>query len=214
MPLNATLRPMTLDLAIPDLAAAHGSFASTLLAESEQAVRQFAALTLPDLVKAVGPPSKETGEKAIIADLFKVVYPVKPADESRVTIDPSPVRSIVGRYRQGGKVRRTLRPRHYVRQADFNAYRDRKFKNVGLAASGYAVAARELGVELPAWIADQREGEGDFSIEVRPDGVTIVISNLVPWADVMTKSGYAIQVKAGKFYDLAVEAWDRAKRDF
>lgn len=208
----------TLDLAIPDLAAAHGSFASTLLAESEQAVRQFAALTLPDLVKAVGPENEGQGKAAIIADIFKVVVPVKPKDEGKVIINPNPVRWLMGRHRYHGKVRRALKSRHYVRLADFQSYRDAKFKNVGLAASGYAAAARELGVDLPAWMQDQPEGEGEFEIERRPDGITIRFENQVPWIsflpDTATKTGYAIQSKAGKFYDLSVEAWDRAKRDF
>lgn len=209
---------MTLDLAIPDLAAAHGSFAGALLAESEQAVRQFAASTLPDLVKAVGPETEGQGKAAIIADLFKVVIPVKPKDEKNVILNPNSVRWLMSRRRYHGKVRRALKSRHYVRLADFNAYRDAKFKNVGLSASGYAVAARELGVELPSWITDQPEGESEFSMESTDTGWRLTIENQVPWVpwlpDTATKTGYAVQSKAGKFYDLAVAAWDRAKREF
>ena len=74
-------------------------------------------------------------------------------------------------------------------------------------------AARELGISLPPWIAEN-QGEGDFEIEREGDHITVTVTNAVPWAaylpGVMSRSGYAVQVKSGKLYDLAVEAMNRA----
>jgi hypothetical protein len=207
-----------LDLSIPTLTSAHDRFFASLHSESEIALRQFAAATLPDLVKAVGPETEGQGKGAIIADLFKVVIPVKPKQESQVIINPNPVRYLMSRRRYHGKVRRALKSRYYVRLADFNAYRDGKFKNVGLTAAGYLAAANELGVALPAWISEHGDSEGGIQIERSESGLSLTVTNEVPWAyflpDAMSKSGYAIQAGSGKFYDLSVDAWDRAKRGF
>lgn len=210
---------LTLDLKIGDLAAAHERFLDALLEEGERAVRDFAAETLPELVKAVGPETEGQGKAAIIADLFKVVVPVKPQNESKVIINPNSVRWLMSRRRYHGKVRRALKSRHPVRLADFNSYRDGKFKNVGIAGSGYAAAGRELGVNLPAWMTNQREGEGSVALERRGrTGLSLIVTNAVDWVywlpDTRSKSGYAVQRRAGRYYDHAVKAWDRAKRKF
>jgi hypothetical protein len=209
---------MMLDLAISDLADAHGSFLASLRSEGEIALRDFAAETLPDLVKAVGPETEGQGKAAIIADIFKVVTPVKPSREAGVTFSPMTVRSIVGRRRYQGKIRRELKVKFPVRLADFQAYRDQKFLHVGITAAGYLTAAKALGIELPSWITRHGDSEGDFSIERTKTGIEITVSNAVPWAyylpDTMSKSGYAVQRRAGKLYDGVVRAWDRAKGEF
>ncbi len=104
--------------------------------------------------------------------------------------------------------------RHNVRLADFRTYEKRKHFNVGITAAGYFEAAQALGVSLPAWIAENGASEGDFEIEREGDHITVTVTNAVPWAaylpGVMSRSGYAVQVKSGKLYDLAVEAMARA----
>lgn len=210
---------LTLDLKIGELAAAHERFLDTLFTEAETAVRDFAAETLPELVKAVGPETEGQGKGAIIADLFKVVTPVKPQNESKVIINPNSVRWLMSRRRYHGKVRRALKSKHPVRLADFNSYRDQKFKNIGIAGSGYAAAARELGVALPGWMMNQREGEGTVGLERRGrTGLSLSVINAVEWVywlpDTRSKSGYAVQRKAGRYYDHCVKAWDRAKGKF
>lgn len=204
---------MTLDLAIPDLATAHGSFLSALRGTGEDALLDFARDTLLDLVKAVGPETEEQGKSIVTGDILKVVRPIAPGDEAGEQMALMPVAFLVGRYRRSGRVSRAPKFRHNVRAADFREYEQRKHFNVGITAAGYMWAARELGISLPPWIAEN-QGEGDFEIEREGDHITVTVTNAVPWAaylpGVMSRSGYAVQVKSGKLYDLAVEAMARA----
>jgi hypothetical protein len=203
-----------LDLNIPDLAASHSAFLSALRGTGEAALFDFARETLPDLVDAIGPDTEAKGMATITGDILKVVRPISPANEGSVLLNPNPVSYLVARRRRSGRVRDALKSRHNVRLADFLEYRDRKHRNVGLTAAGYLTAAKALGVSLPAWIAEHGDSEGSFSIEREGDRITISLSNEVPWAyylpGAMSRSGYAVQVKSGRLYDLAVEAMARA----
>ena len=72
-----------LDLAIPDLATAHGSFLTALRGTGEDALLDFARETLPDLVKAVGPETEEQGKSIVTGDILKVVRPIRLAAVAR-----------------------------------------------------------------------------------------------------------------------------------
>lgn len=206
-----------LDLAIPDLAAAHTGFLTALRRTGEAAVLDFARATLPDLIKAVGPETEADGKRSVTNDILKVVRPIAPADESKAFINPNSVAFLVGRHRRSGRVSKSPKARQDVRLADFEAYEKRKHFNVGITAAGYMWAARELGVSLPAWIGEN-QGEGNFQIDRGADWVVVQVSNEVPWVGylpgAMSRSGYAINVKSGQFYDLAVRAWEQARAAF
>jgi len=197
-----------LDLSIASLASAHDGFLASLRSSGEGALLDYARETLPDLVAAVGPETEADGKSSVTSDILKVVIP---GDEGPFL--GTSVASLVGSRRWNGKVRRNYARKIIVPRADFNQYEARKHRNVGLTAAGYVVAARELGITLPAWIAEHAS-EGDFRIELAGDVITVNVINAVPWAaylpGALARTGYAIHVKSGKLYDLCAAAMDGA----
>lgn len=202
---------MTLDFHIDDLAATHARFLRQLSGWGELAILDYARETLPDLVQAVGPESEQEGKDSVTRDILKVVTPVRGGAVSTVS-----VAQLVGGRRYSGKVRRELVNKHPVRRSDFLSYEASKHRMVGFTAGGYAEAARQLGIQLPGWILDEA-GPGDFALERSAGGIRVVLRNEVPWAaylpGALQRSGYAIQVKSARLYDLAVEAFERAGRE-
>ena len=199
-----------LDLKIDELAATHREMERRLLGHGEQALVDFASETVEDLAFAVGPKTELQGKGAVTRDILRIVKPVQ-----KGPVDPTPVSVIVGRRRRGGRITRNYKSKYPVRLSDYVRYRDEKHKWVGFSAGGYAEAARELGIALPGWMTD-KPSPGSISIERSANGVHLAIVNDVPWVaflpDALSRSGYAIQVKNGRLYDLSVGAFEAAAR--
>ena len=199
-----------LDLGIDQLAASHHQFATQLRGWGEKAILDFAAETIPDLATAVGPKTERQGKAAVTADILKIVRPVIEGP-----VDSTSVSRLVSRRRDDGRVKRRSKNKFRVRLSDYLRYRDEKHGMVGYSAGGYQEAARRLGVVLPSWMTDN-PAPGSFAIDRKPDGILITVKNEVPWAmflpDAMSRSGVALQSKAGRLYDLSVEAFEQAAR--
>jgi len=64
----------------------------------------------------------------------------------------------------------------------FRKYSKEKIKLVGLLASGFVPAARELGVKLPAWITRHQSQPGTVIPKTTRTGYTITIANTARYA--------------------------------
>jgi hypothetical protein len=184
---------------------AFARFQSTSKRSVAQNLRQQGKLLAVDIAKRTPPGDFQAtgwkriaGERAVKADLAKIMRPWKWADAR------TDVRSIHEKYRQKrGKVHTDLRKsgtgktrdgkdikigskdrdgRYRVDAQTLQAYIQTVQKRVGYMAAGWAKAAQFLGASIPGWIT-RHSAPGAGTVRIRGEDIELEMTNAAVYSD-------------------------------
>jgi len=160
------------------------AFAAGSRKSNEEVIKNQARLFVNDVI-LITPPNqnykqqRKLGEKAIAADIKKIMRGARSGTKSAIT-DPAQLHK---KYRgRDGRVRTTLPFGQKFRVVDLQGYIKSVIARVGILASGWNAAGKKLGCKLPDWAARHGTGGGRISIRFSLTQCRITITNAVKFA--------------------------------
>ena len=174
---------MSADLKIDDKAfvKALKAFAAGSRKSNEAVIKNQARLFVNDVI-LITPPNqnykqqRKLGEKAIAGDIKKIMRGARSGTKSAIA-DPAKLHK---KYRgRDGRVSITLQYAEKFRVVDLQAYIKSVVARVGILASGWIAAGKQLGCKVPDWAARHGTGGGRISMSFTLAQCKITITNAI-----------------------------------
>jgi hypothetical protein len=175
---------------------------AVVLEASRRITREVIAITPPASAGITGRDAFQQGRAAIARDMQKALAPVRLKGKRK---ERHPDVGVAYRQRRvfrgagvGARVGRVAKA--YVDQRKFNALFKELSGRVGRMASGWAPAARDLKVALPAWISRHGTARGRVLKDLSGPRSRVTVTNFAPEARGNVRVEMARRIKSAMAY--------------